>query len=199
MTVTLIDIGIAERALPGERQSGDRCVVETRGERTLIGVIDGLGHGAEAAQAAAAAAEVLETFAAEPIGLLLQRCHEQLRSTRGAAITLVVVDSESCKLECVGAGSVAAALANTESSGRSVCQELLVRGGLAGRSLPSTEAMHSLFRVGDTVVLATDGVHPAFIDGISSDEPAQQLAEQLLRRYGTAHDDALVVVARLQR
>jgi hypothetical protein len=52
-------------------------------------------------------------------------------------------------------------------------------------------------RRGDTVVVATDGVHPTFIDGVSAAGPAQRLAEQLLAKYGTSRDDALVVVARL--
>ena len=59
----------------GELESGDRCVVKTSAQRTLIGVIDGVGHGREAAVAADAAAEVLETFAGESVSPLLRRCH----------------------------------------------------------------------------------------------------------------------------
>jgi serine/threonine protein phosphatase PrpC len=198
MTRVPIDIGIAQLALPGETQSGDRCVVKTSENRTLIGVIDGLGHGSEAADAAAAAAEVLETFAHESVGALMQRCHERLRDTRGAAITLMVFDTAVGELQWVGAGNVAAALLHIESSGRRSCQELLVRGGMAGSLLPSTEASRLAITRSDVVVVATDGLHPGFADGIGRGEPPQQLAERLLAQYRTAHDDALVVVARLQ-
>jgi len=50
--------------------------------------------------AAAAAAEILEGFAGEPVGSLLERCHERLRGTRGAAITLIVVDADAASCPC---------------------------------------------------------------------------------------------------
>jgi hypothetical protein len=192
-----IDIGVAQRACSGETESGDRCVVKTSANRTLIGVIDGVGHGHEAALAADAAAEVLGTFAGESVTPLLQRCHERLRSTRGAAITLVVLDLGGSSAEWVGAGNVAVALLQTDSAGRRQCRELLVRGGIVGSQLPTTGAFRLALRGGDTLALATDGVHRGFIDGLARPEGAQRLAERLLAHYGIVDDDALVVIARL--
>ena len=200
MTVPL-DIGIAQVALSGESESGDRCVVRTSARRTLIGVIDGLGHGPEAASAAGAAAEILEAFAGEPVGSLLQRCHERLRGTRGAAITLVVLDADAGAAEWVGAGNVAGAVLQTAVSGKRSWRELLVRSGLAGSWLPSTDALRLPVRNGDMVLLATDGVHPRFfesVDAVAAGEPAQRLADDILAGYASMRDDALVVVARLQ-
>jgi len=197
MTSPALDIGIAHLARPGELQSGDRCVVKTSAQRTLIGVIDGVGHGREAAVAADAAAEVLETFAGESVSPLLRRCHERLRTTRGAAITLLVLDAEANAAEWVGAGNVAVVLLQTESSGKKHCRELLIRGGIAGALLPSTDALSLAVHGGDTIVVATDGLHRTFVNGVASEEPPQRLAEQLLAQYGTTQDDALVVVARL--
>ena len=196
MSAPAIDIGVAQVAHAGEIRSGDRCVVKTVAERTLIGVIDGVGHGPEAALAADAAVEILETFAGESVSQLMQRCHERLRCTRGAAITLIVLDAAANAAEWVGAGNVAAVVSQTEH-GKRRCRELLIRSGIAGSLLPSTDALSLTVRHGDTVVLATDGVHPTFIDGVSAVGPVQRLAEQLLAKYGTSRDDALVVVARL--
>jgi negative regulator of sigma-B (phosphoserine phosphatase) len=197
MTDPAIDIGVAQRARSGERESGDRCVVKTSARRTLIGVIDGVGHGPEAARAADAAAEVLETFAGESVGPLLQRCHERLRRTRGAAITLIILDVAGSAAEWAGAGNVAVVLLQADSSGKKHLRELLVRSGIVGSLLPTTEGLRLALRGGDMVVLATDGVHRAFIDGLAYPERAQRLAERLLGHYGIAEDDALVVVARL--
>ena len=197
MSAPAIEIGIAQAARAGETRSGDRCVVKTAAQRTLIGVIDGVGHGPEAALAADAAAEVLETFAGEPVSALLQRCHERLRNTRGAAITLMVLDAAARAAEWAGAGNVAAVVSQAEPAGRRYSRELLVRGGIAGSVLPSTDALSVTVGRGDTVVFATDGLHRTFVDGITSGGSAQRLAEQLLAKYGTVQDDALVVVARL--
>jgi serine phosphatase RsbU (regulator of sigma subunit) len=172
--------------------------VAGNGRRVLVGVIDGVGHGPEAALAATAAATVLETFFHEPVDALLQRCHTRLRATRGAAITLVAIDTDAHSLEWVGAGNVVAALQQIEPFGLPATRELLVRAGAAGDSLPSTRTSRLPLARGDTLVIATDGVHPKFIDDISCSEPPQQLADRLLKRYATLQDDALMLVARLK-
>ena len=198
MTPCVIDVGIAQVTLPGENECGDRCVVKVFENRAMVGVIDGLGHGEDAAHAAAVAAEVLEAFAHEPVGALMARCHERLRETRGAAITLIVFDCAAGLLEWTGAGNVSAVLLHREPSGDPSRTELLVRGGVAGGSLPSTAASTADIARGDVVAIATDGVRRGFVDGIKGGEPLQALAERLLEQYQTSQDDALVAVVRVQ-
>ena len=201
MSAAQLDIGIAHYAFPGESESGDRCVVRTSARRTLIGVIDGVGHGHEAAAAAGAAAEILESFAGEPVGSLLERCHERLRGTRGAAITLLVIDPDVTAVEWAGVGNVVVGVRKTGASGKSSCRELLVRSGIVGSSLPSVRASRLPLTSGDMVLLATDGVHPCFIDSVEAvagNEPAQRVADTILAGHATMRDDALVVVARLR-
>jgi len=198
MTHGLLETGLAERTRAGETVSGDRCVVANSGPRVLLGVIDGVGHGSEAAHAAGIAADELEKHAREPVDALLLRCHAQLRDTRGAAITLAAIDTTTGTLEWVGAGNVAAALLQIEPFGLPATRELLVRGGSCGATLPSTRALQLPMARGDTLVIATDGVHRTFISDIVASEPPQRLADRLLARYGTTLDDALVLVARLR-
>ncbi len=50
----LIDWGVATLMLAGERESGDLHLVKPVGTGVLVSVVDGLGHGAEAAAAARA-------------------------------------------------------------------------------------------------------------------------------------------------
>ena len=44
-----IDAAFATLPLPGESESGDLCLIKRVGKGTLIAVVDGLGHGQEAA------------------------------------------------------------------------------------------------------------------------------------------------------
>jgi hypothetical protein len=90
-------------------------------------------------------------------------------------------------------------LLHPEASGRLCSKALFVRGGVAGKQLPAAGVSSTRMVRGDMVVVATDGVHSSFADDIRRIEPAQQLAERLLARYGTGRDDALVVVACIQR
>jgi len=88
--------------------------------------------------------------------------------------------------------------ADREPSGDPSRTELLVRGGMAGGSLPSTAASTADIARGDVVAIATDGVRRGFVDGIKGGEPLQALAERLLEQYQTSQDDALVAVVRVQ-
>ena len=197
MTPSLIEIGQAQATRAGERETGDRCVFWQAGQRALVAVIDGVGHGREAAEAAAVAAEVLEAHRDESLGVMLKLCHEKLVATRGAAITLTLFDGGDGTLRWVGAGNVAAMLLHTEPSGNTRKSELFVRSGVAGVHLPSTEVSSTALARGDLVVLATDGLRPAFMDRVDRLARPQPLAERLLAEYATHSDDALVVVVRL--
>src|SRR2546422_1725166 len=82
----LIEWGVASLALPGEAESGDRHLVKPVGTSVLVAVVDGLGHGAEAASAAQAAVAALERHASESLVGLVERCHRALKGTRGAVM-----------------------------------------------------------------------------------------------------------------
>src|SRR2546427_9658051 len=79
----LIEWGVASLALPGEAESGDRHLVKPVGTGVLVAVVDGLGHGIEAASAAKAAVAALERHASESPVPLLERRHPALKGARG--------------------------------------------------------------------------------------------------------------------
>src|SRR5205823_3248291 len=76
---------------------------------TLVAVIDGLGHGIEAAAATRVAIAALADAPGEPVTALLVRCHEEMRGTRGAVMTLVSFRDDDT-LTWVGVGNVEALL-----------------------------------------------------------------------------------------
>src|SRR6266566_2502074 len=79
----MAEYGVAKFVLPGEGESGDQHLVCCNENGILVAAIDGIGHGAEAANAAKAATAVLRNGIGEPIISLVTACHEKLRSTRG--------------------------------------------------------------------------------------------------------------------
>src|SRR5207302_7753320 len=100
-----LEIGLATRTRAGESQTGDAHLVKpvgggvvggggrARGGGTLIAVTDGLGHGAEAADAARKAIATLERHAGKSVLTLMQQCHAALIGTRGVVLTLAYLDS----------------------------------------------------------------------------------------------------------
>lgn len=192
--------GVAERALPGEPVSGDAYAFVPTERGTLVAVVDGLGHGPEAAAAARAATDVLARYAGDPLPVLLERCHLALRYTRGAALTLARIDAGGHRIEWIGVGNVDAQLVRAgrpaDGPARVAGEGLLLRAGVVGYRIPDVQAATVAFEPGDTLAIATDGLDPAFATELDRAVDPQVLAERLLERHGKATDDALVLVLR---
>ena len=110
----LVDWAVATLALEGEEESGDLHVVAPFDGGALVAVIDGLGHGPEAAVAARSAAEALERDSTQPVGELLERCHRELRGTRGAVITLASFNARAGTMTWAGVGNIEGTLLRAE-------------------------------------------------------------------------------------
>ncbi len=88
----LIESGFFTMPLPGQDVSGDSHMIKSLKNGILIAVVDGLGHGYEAAAAAKIAIETLDTSADEQIIAMVRRCHEALKGTRGVVMSIAFLD-----------------------------------------------------------------------------------------------------------
>lgn len=192
----VIEWGVAGRPLAGETVSGDLHVVAPFAGGVLAAVIDGLGHGPEAAEAARRAAAVLAAEPDRPIGRLVELCHAALRSSRGAVMTLVAIDAESDRMTWTAIGNVEASLCRAADGATPARESLAPRNGVVGYQTPTTRDVTLPIARGDVLILATDGVGHDFILDPPLQAPAQSYADHLLDRYGKASDDALVLVVR---
>lgn len=194
---SFIDWAVASRPMVGEVLSGDVATVQTSDHRAVIAVIDGLGHGAEAAAAAQAAAQVVEKHRAEPLEALLLLAHEQLADSRGVAATVAIVDGVAGRLEWLGVGNVNAALLRADPTARPRTHGVFLCRGVLGYLLPNLHITEPLpLGPGDVMVLATDGVRGDLTAPVRPEVPVARLAETILADQATADDDALVLVAR---
>ncbi|PYO96595.1 MAG: stage II sporulation protein E (SpoIIE) [Gemmatimonadetes bacterium] len=193
-----IEWGVASLALPGEAQSGDLHLVKPIGGGVLVAVVDGLGHGAEAATAARNAVAALERHATESPAPLIERCHRALRGTRGVVMSVAVLARPERSLTWVGVGNVEGLLLYGDGAARSGAprESLVTRGGIVGSELPRLHPVVLPIARGDTLIFATDGIREGFAEGLLLEATPQQLADQILTRHGKGTDDALVLVAR---
>lgn len=191
-----VEHGAAGRPFAGERASGDAYLVETLVDGVLAAVVDGLGHGEEAAAAAAVAIGVLKSHADEPLAPLIRRCHEALQSTRGVALALVHIDVRRDRFSWAGIGNVEAVLfvAAPGAARRNIC--LLNQGGVVGYRLPAVQVREETILPGDVLILATDGIDCQFMSQTYDPAAPAHLARLILDRYGKASDDSLVLVLR---
>ena len=188
----VLERGVAGQTHHGEGRSGDVAVFAPCRRGGLLAVIDGLGHGDLAADAAEAAAEVVRQRAEDSAHDLLAACHKALRSTRGAVMTLAWFDVVARELEWTGVGNVEARLVRTGTRPHSP----VVLGGVLGMNLPKVRLDTVALEPGDTVVLATDGISANYSESVDPAAGAQEVADNVLARCGKGTDDALVAVVR---
>jgi serine phosphatase RsbU (regulator of sigma subunit) len=186
--------GVASIPYAGERESGDSFVVKAFDKGVLVAVIDALGHGPDAARAARIAVAALEQYAHEEPEVLIRRCNDLMRETRGAAISVASFDLQSQTMTWLGVGNVTGALVRADSTAGQRVARMMVRGGVVGFQLPELQAKVVPVLPGDTLVLATDGVGIDFTHSLPATASPQPLADQILQRYATRDDDALVLV-----
>jgi phosphoserine phosphatase RsbX len=189
-----ITSAVAVRPAPGEQHCGDQAVVEPTASPALLAVVDGLGHGPHAQTAATAAVDVIRSRSSNDPGEVVRSCHRALRTTRGAAISLMVIDG--AELEWLAVGNVHGVVRRAATA---QTRRLVTRGGIVGSRLPPLRATGLTLEPGDTVAIYTDGVDDRAGADLGGGLDPAELAADLLERHGHGTDDALVLVARYGR
>ena len=190
--VSALTVAGAGRPYPGESVTGDAWTVHRQGDVWRIAVVDGLGHGPDAAEAANAALGILDAQPQMSPVDALRACHAALRGTRGAAIGIALIDLERACLSFVGVGNVEAHLRQSGAE-----QRLISYRGIVGAVLPTPRSFDYPLASDWLLVLHTDGVSARFDLEMEAGEVAGQpaaLADRLLERWARATDDATVVV-----
>ncbi|PXX59200.1 stage II sporulation protein E [Nocardia tenerifensis] len=192
-----IEWAVAGRALPGQRVSGDRgLILDTGGGTVLFAVLDGLGHGAPAADAADRAAQVLSENRAEPLDVLMVLCHRAMADTRGAAVSLALFDPGDT-VRWLGVGNVESRVLTKSPAGLAVRATILLTAGIVGYRLPQNLQPQTIHvRPGDLLLMSTDGIVSESADAIDLSKSTADITADILGRHAKDTDDALVLAAR---
>ncbi|MEE3065281.1 MAG: SpoIIE family protein phosphatase [Actinomycetota bacterium] len=188
----------AGRPLPGENISGDRKIaVAVDDGAALFGVVDGLGHGPAAASAAMRAVDAVQRSPGERLEVLIQLCHRVLGGTRGVAMTLARVDFAAKTLTWTGVGNVSAHLVSKDVTGVRIRSSARLAAGIVGYRIPEIRPAQVVsLRVGDLIVLASDGITEDHLDHIDLAASAMVIADHILGKHAKETDDAMVLAAR---
>lgn len=189
-----LDVGAATRPYPGETENGDAWTAGWIGGLFRVAVIDGLGHGPAAADASARAVAALETRQDADLAEALRACHDALIGTRGAAMSVALLDPERGVLIYAGIGNIEAHLWRADGRERPISYRGIV--GWHMRTVRTAE-----HRLDDTwtLIVHSDGIGARFEPtdpDLATHATATDLAEAILARNARATDDATVVVVR---
>jgi serine/threonine protein phosphatase PrpC len=193
---SVIEWSMAEEMLPGQKQSGDRYIVKSLPEGALLAVVDGIGHGDDAAHSAELAVGALNgSEALSPISLL-RRCQQRLQGTRGAVLSIAWFNTADDTMTWLGVGNVAGVLLRREAYGIARQESLLLRAGTVGAQLPYLSASVLPVSYGDTLIFATDGIRSEFADTLNINASTQEIARHIIENHWRKIDDGLVLVGR---
>ena len=116
--------------------------------------------------------------------------------TRGVALCLAQVDAVAGTVTWIGVGNVSCLIARSEGHRGVPVHNLLPARGVVGRRLPRLAERTVPIVTGEVLIMTTDGVDAHFQFDLPKLESLQGAADDILRRFSSGADDALVVMMR---
>ena len=171
---------------------GDQARWWKTGDAYLLSLVDGLGHGKNAAQVAELALGLVEDRRNQTLEDIFTGCDAALRDSRGAAMALAVVEEGLHRLSYAAVGAIRAMAV---LAGRNV--RLPATPGIVGGGYKKLKVQTLAFAGGDTLIVSTDGLARSINAAaciVVAGGDAQALADRILNRFASGSDDAAVVV-----
>ena len=191
---TAMPHGGISTTMPGETECGDDWLIASSSNRHVLFVVDGLGHGPEAAIAARVA--VAAAMQAAHLGAeeLLAEVHAALRPTRGAAAAVAILWHDKASCTYCGIGNISASIRRAGAS-----RSMMSHNGILGHQVRTMKSFSYPFPHGALCIAHTDGLAARWdmdaYPGLEARHPAL-IAAVLLRDHGRSRDDTTVVAAR---
>lgn len=183
-------------SIPAEREEvcGDAWeIVEAAGSMRMM-VVDGLGHGRFAGEAAREAVAVFRSQLTTGVASTLKLVDQALTKTRGAAGAIVEICSSKGSVTAAGVGNISMRLLHNGNSKSFGCDN-----GTLGVGVPRIREVTQPWTHGSVLVMHSDGLKPQWsVDdypGLSRRHPGV-VAGLLYRDFRRDRDDVTVVAAR---
>jgi serine phosphatase RsbU (regulator of sigma subunit) len=159
-----------------------------------VTVVDGLGHGWQAAEAAHEALRIFRKGTHLRPGILLESAHQALRSTRGAAMAIAEIDRDQGIVRYAGVGNISGAViaGGTRSN-------MVSHNGIVGHQARKFQEFLYKWPPGALLVMHSDGLGTQWkLDeyaGLAQRDPSV-ISAVLYRDFTRGRDDVTVLAAR---
>ena len=178
--------------LASEEVCGDSWGITSLDSDVHLLVADGLGHGPEAATASLLAVQTLLDNSGKNPSRILQECHSKMKGTRGAAVAISNINTESNLLNFIGIGNIAGSIYSKTKR-----QHLLSHNGIVGSNMHKTKEFVHEWSNDSILIMHSDGIGTKWdldhYDALSECHPSV-IAAVLHRDYTRVRDDSTIVV-----
>jgi anti-sigma regulatory factor (Ser/Thr protein kinase) len=193
----IAEVGAVCLPLRADEPCGDAWTVEQSEHRAIALVADGLGHGADAAQAAQATVALFSKVAAKDPLSIVETIHAGLRGTRGAAVAVAELDAARRVVRFTGIGNISACIYRGQG-----CRSLVSHNGIAGGEARKIQEFSYPWPRDGLLLLHSDGLatHWSFDNypGLSARHPTL-IAGVLYRDLSRQRDDTTVLALKETR
>jgi anti-sigma regulatory factor (Ser/Thr protein kinase) len=193
----MLEVGVVRRAAPGEEVCGDGWATIVRDGRTFVLMVDGLGHGSTAAQAAAEAVRNFRGHGAQDPHQLLESAHLALRGTRGAALAIARLDPVRNEVRYAGVGNISGVILDTTTGATT---SMVSQNGTVGYMIRKIQTYDYPWNNDSLLLMHSDGVATQWsldrYSGLRQRHPSL-IAGVLFRDFKRPKDDITVLAARL--
>nr|WP_290225301.1 SpoIIE family protein phosphatase [Trichocoleus desertorum] len=193
-----LELGVVCLPKQGEEVSGDAYASQMVGDRQLLMIADGLGHGPLAAQASLEAVKIFQEQAQQDSAAILTAMHGALRSTRGAAVAIAAVNLQEQTVQYVGVGNIAGRLLDPESANER-STSMVSHNGTVGFEMRKIQTFNYSWIRGGLLIMYSDGLSTKWrldrYPGLINQHPSL-IAGILYRDFNRERDDVTVLVAR---
>ena len=189
-----IEVGVVSVPIKGEDVCGDGWGVRKTAESMLLMVVDGLGHGILASDAAREAERIFTGLRSDSPTPVLQDSHDALKKTRGAAMAVASLHFETQLVSFAGVGNIGSSIVTPEAS-----RGLASHNGTVGHQLHRIQEFTFPWSANSILVMYSDGLKSSWdlksYPGIWSKHPGL-IAAILYRDFTRERDDVTVLVAK---
>ena len=189
-----LETAAVSEPIQGEDSCGDGWGIRHFADSLMLMVVDGLGHGIFAAEAAQEAERVLSLAQDVSPQDILQDVHDALRKTRGAAVAVAKIHPGKGLLSFAGIGNISASIVSAGAS-----RSLASHNGTAGHQIPRVQEFTYPWNADSILVMHSDGLGSRWdlerYPGIWSKHPSI-VAAILHRDFCRGRDDVTVLVAK---
>jgi anti-sigma regulatory factor (Ser/Thr protein kinase) len=188
-------IGAVCVALHGETACGDSWSIHTTASGCLrVVVIDGLGHGAEAAKASCQALQLVEENLDKSTTQTLELVHRGIATTVGAAMAVCDINITSKTTRFAGIGNISGVVTTNQ-----IQRSMVSHNGIIGFRLRKTQEFTDAWNESSILVMHSDGLGTRWsfdeMPGLLGRDPAL-IAAILHRDFDRGVDDCCVLVVK---
>ncbi|MCK4250982.1 SpoIIE family protein phosphatase [candidate division WOR-3 bacterium] len=177
-------------ALPGETKCGDVFFIDRFDKTAIFAVIDGLGHGVNAFEAASKCKNIIDVNKEKCVKDIIMCCHQGLKGTRGVVAAIVKIDEDSGLFDFGGVGNIGF-YAKTKKPVKPISFS-----GVLGHNLRKFMSFRFNIYKEDIFVLFSDGISCRFDLEDNLGKDVEIVAKEIFTKQRKLNDDATILVVR---